>query len=329
MSWIINLVSLLCILLIGVQSLRRRHATQWLQSRLLPSEAIDEDSFCSRFPDPENVAVAVKTGATEATEKIPMQMLTTLRCAKSVMIFSDLEQTVAGYRVTDALGNIPKIATQGNSDFDFYWRLKDAEKYGQIETMLRDISDPHEPSYLAAWTLDKYKILQILERLYAAYPNKHWYFIMDADTYLVWPNFLSWLQQLPHPNANKSYFGAPANNTQFGQGMQFAHGGSGILMSQAAVHNFAVTNKGTIPDWHKLTQEVCCGDLILGAALQQNGVPLQPSWPTVNGEKPFTIPFGPTHWCQPVVTMHHVQPHEMNQLANFERSRSLAVIHFC
>jgi hypothetical protein len=34
------------------------------------------------------------------------------------------------------------------------------------------------------------------------------------------------------------------------------------------------------------------------------------------------MPFGPTHWCQPVVTMHHVEPHEMNQLANFELGRN-------
>ena len=41
--------------------------------------------------------VAVKTGATEALEKIPALMQTSLRCAKTVLFFSDLEQDIGSY----------------------------------------------------------------------------------------------------------------------------------------------------------------------------------------------------------------------------------------
>ncbi|KAF2854235.1 glycosyltransferase family 31 protein [Plenodomus tracheiphilus IPT5] len=44
--------------------------------------------------------------------------------------------------------------------------------------------------------------------------------------------------------------------------------------------------------------------------------------PTHTWEKPATLPFGPRHCCQPIVTMHHMQPNEMNQLANFELARN-------
>jgi hypothetical protein len=104
--------------------------------------------------------------------------------------------------------------------------------------------------------------------------------------------------------------------------VKFAHGGSGILLSQATMYDLAVTNKGVASSWDNPMHEECCGDLVIGTVLKQRGILLKPSWPTVNGEKPTTLPFGPTHWCQPVVTMHHADPHEMNQLVNFELSRN-------
>ncbi|KAH9859977.1 hypothetical protein IAQ61_011761 [Plenodomus lingam] len=296
---------------------------RWLQGSLasLPlssSPTHEEDEYCQRFPDPGNIAIAVKTGATEAAEKIPMLMRTPLRCAHNVVIYSDLEQEIAGYKLHDSLADIPESAMEGNSDFDFYKKLKEVQKYGQIESMLKQMKNPRSSKELAAWTLDKYKQLHILEKLYAAHPHKDWYLMVDADTYLVWPNLLTWLAQLAPASSTKLYFGSPA----YVGDIPFAHGGSGILISHATMYDFAVTHKGLAGRWDRAMQEHCCGDFVIGAVLRSNGIPLTPAWPTINGEKPSTLPFGPTHWCQPVVTMHHVQPNELNQLANFEQARN-------
>lgn len=48
-------------------------------------------------------------------------------------------------------------------------------------------------------------------------------------------------------------------------------------------------------------------------------------WPTINGEKPATLPFGPSHWCHPIVTMHHMNAEEINAFYHFERRRHLAL----
>jgi hypothetical protein len=247
-----------------------------------------------------------------------MLMRTTLRCAQNVMIFSDLEQNIAGHHLHDALADIPKSAMEGNTDFDFYWKLKEAKKYGQIAKMLKDAHDPRVTRDLASWTLDKYKQLHILEKLYAAHPNKDWYLMMDADTYIVWPNLLTWLDLLPNPVSTQLYLGSVAKVGD----VDFAHGGSGVLLSQATMYDFAVSNKGVASRWDKPMHDECCGDYVIGAVLKKRGILLKNSWPTINGEKPITLPFGPTHWCQPVVTMHHAGPHEMNQLANFELARN-------
>lgn len=46
-----------------------------------------------------------------------------------------------------------------------------------------------------------------------------------------------------------------------------------------------------------------------------------PQWPTINGEKPFTLPYGPTHWCHPIVTMHHMNAEEISTFWEYEHKR--------
>jgi hypothetical protein len=56
--------------------------------------------------------------------------------------------------------------------------------------------DPRLPDYLAAWTLDKYKKLHIVEKACAMKPDLDWYLHIDADTYVIWPSLVEWLEQL-------------------------------------------------------------------------------------------------------------------------------------
>merc|ERR1712000_1579 len=48
---------------------------------------------------------------------------------------------------------------------------------------------------------------------------------------------------------------------------------------------------------------------------------LKNSWPTINGETQSTIPFAEDHWCQPLVTLHHISSPEAEQLGSFESKR--------
>ncbi len=45
---------------------------------------------CANFPDTEGMLLVMKTGATEAFERIPTHILTTLRCLPDFLIFSDM-----------------------------------------------------------------------------------------------------------------------------------------------------------------------------------------------------------------------------------------------
>jgi hypothetical protein len=147
-------------------------------------------------------------------------------------------------------------------------------------------------------------------------PGMDWYVLIDADTYIYWPNMLDWLQILTP--SKKSYLGAAVSLN----GIPFTHGGTGIILSRAGMYELVAMGKGTANVWDNKTFDKCCRDLVLGMALKEHGVNLQDVWPLMSGETPFTMPFGPgtpEYWWGPALTMHHLTPAEMIEFARFEK----------
>ncbi|EHK99627.1 hypothetical protein M7I_4501 [Glarea lozoyensis 74030] len=184
-------------------------------------------------------------------------MQTRLRCLENVFFFSDLEQDIDSHHLYDALDTISEAFLNENQDFTFYRQQKTLWQRTQNITSLRGTKNPESPNVLAAWTLDKYKFIHIVEKTWALKPDLDWYLFLDADTYVVWPNMIHWLSTLD-PN-RKSYFGSEVSIND----IAFAHGGSGIILSKALVYEIAVTRKGVAAQWDGRTKERCCGDLVL------------------------------------------------------------------
>lgn len=66
-----------------------------------------DDPLCAQMPGRDSsIALIVKTGATESFGKIPTQLQTILRCVPDLLIFSDMEQTIAGVHVRDSLETV-------------------------------------------------------------------------------------------------------------------------------------------------------------------------------------------------------------------------------
>jgi hypothetical protein len=109
------LVLCVFVLIVLIQNHAGRSNEPWSPSESYahtPQTAQSRNSRCDAFPNPGDIAIAVKTGATEAIERIPILMLTTLQCAENVLLFSDLEQNIAGYHLQDALANVPPSAME-------------------------------------------------------------------------------------------------------------------------------------------------------------------------------------------------------------------------
>jgi hypothetical protein len=170
------------------------------------------------------------------------------------------------------------------------------------------------------WDLDKYKFLNMIVRTWEMRPNRKWYVFAEGDTYIVWSNLVQWLREKADPQENL-YVGSVA----FIANLPFAHGGSGYVMSGVLVKKLIeeIPNLGSKYD--ELAPKTCCGDGLLSQAIDDVGVSVKQAHPMFNGEKPNTLPFGPTHWCQPLFTMHHMNSEEISSVWQYEQTRTKTV----
>lgn len=217
----------------------------------------NDDPSCQGFPDTSNILLVMKTGASEAYSKIPTQLLTNLRCLNDFLIFSDMEQEVAGFMIQDSLDTVLPEAMSGNKDFDLYNRQKTCSV--DQETCNKNSG---ADTASQGWALDKYKNIHMAEKTYAQRPDYDWYIFVDADTYVLWGTLVEWLKQL-NPE-DKLYVGSVA----LLGGFPFAHGGSGYLVSRGMMRDFLEGKEGVANKWDVAVKSTCCGDYMFSYALK-------------------------------------------------------------
>ncbi|KAG8160476.1 hypothetical protein KVR01_010012 [Diaporthe batatas] len=270
----------------------------------------DHDPICDGFPDTSGILLVMKTGASEAFEKLPTHLITILRCLPDFLLFSDLDQNIAGYHVHDSLETVLNTAKDDNHEFDLYRQQKDCVIDQEM------CAKNFDGLQGAGWNLDKYKNIHIAEKSHRLRPGYDWYFFVDADTYVSWPNMVQILRKLD-PKV-PWYLGSP---TMIG-GHLFGHGGSGYAVSSAAMIEFAGQHPGIANKYDERVKDVCCGDYMFATSLKETiGLELKSLWPMTNGDKPSMFPYGDGHWCQAVGTMHHMSSEEVSQFWAFERKR--------
>lgn len=219
---------------------------------------VNRDPVCDGFPDTSGILLVMKTGATEAYDRLPVQIMTVLKCLPDFLLFSDLDQQIGGYHVRDSLETVLYEAKEGNSDFDLYRAQK------ECAVNQDDCSKIMEGADSAGWNLDKYKNIHMAEKAYRLRPDYDWYIFVDADTYVSWPNMVYALKKLDP--AKERYLGVP---TLIGTGL-FAHGGSGYVVSRGAMKEFVGKHPGIANKWDMEMQHNCCGDFVFARALQES-----------------------------------------------------------
>ncbi len=223
-----------------------------------------QDPACENFPDTTGILLVMKTGASESFYKVPTQMMTVLKCLHEYLVFSDMEQMIAGRKAYNSLANALPEDIADNPDFDLY-RLQQSCDVTQWEC--------HQLSENAGgkgWNLDKYKNIHIAEDTYKMRPGYKWYVFVDADTYVVWPNVVHMLSKLD--STDKHYIGSYA----LLDNRPFAHGGAGYAVSQGAMHELLAKHPGVANEYYNRTLPECCGDLMFALALKEKaGIPLE------------------------------------------------------
>ncbi|KAI1850758.1 hypothetical protein JX266_004040 [Neoarthrinium moseri] len=267
---------------------------------------------CANFPDTDGVLLVMKTGATEAFDKVPTHLLTSLQCLPDFLIFSDMEQQIGKYHIYDVLAGVEEKAKAHNDDFDLYRDQKDCPV--SQKTCLDAREEGHR-----AWNLDKYKFLPMMEQTWRMRPGRDWYIFAEADTYVFWANVVYWLRTQSGLNPKERVY---LGSRSFIGGTPFAHGGSGYILSGTLLRHLIDHHPGIVQQYNIKGAHECCGDLMLAQALEEyENVKIRQAWPMFNGEKPSTLPYGPGHWCEPILTMHHMNAEEISNVWQFEQTR--------
>jgi hypothetical protein len=278
-----------------------------------------EENGCPPLPGIEDVQVILKTGITEALEKVPVHFQTTLRCIPNYVLFSDFEEEINGTHVHDVLRSVNETIKRTNPDFDLYNRIHEHGRSGLSPADLSRVPNtafgmPDNPG----WKLDKWKFLPMINETLRVRDDAKWYVFMEADTYYIWSNLLQWLAKL---DPNKPYY--LGNPTQIGP-IIFAHGGSGFILSREAMHRASELRAQDIDGWDRYTEEQWAGDCVLGKLLHDAGAPLVWSWPLLQSNTPaefdhFSEGYSKKPWCYPPVAYHHVTAEDIQELAKFDQ----------
>jgi len=265
-----------------------------------------EDHICSHIPRASELLLVVWSPAADLYAQLPFQSLTTLRCVDSI-VFSTVSQTLGGHTIHNALENITESTQESVKDFELYRKLQIAQR-AHID--LSELTEDTEHN------LDRWGIIPSLLAAYRMYPHKKWFVFMESDTYISIPNLLPWLSRLD--STKPIYAGA---QVMIGE-VEFAHSGSGILLSAPAIKALSDldNSNGFSKDWEAVVVENCCGDKVLADLLKEAGIYLTPSFPLIQGETPFSLDWSARHWCKAVVSWHRMTPQMLDTLFTFERN---------
>ncbi|KAK7534205.1 uncharacterized protein J3D65DRAFT_476699 [Phyllosticta citribraziliensis] len=263
---------------------------------------------CRALPGAKDVLVVLKTGATEASEKLPVHFNTTFSCTPHYVLFSDLEQDIQGHVVHDVLNETDPSLREEHNDFELYRQLRKWSEDG-FPDFEKDW-DTHK----SAWNLDKYKFLPLMKKALQTRPSAKWFVFIEADTYLVWSNLLSFLQQFDHHKP--LYIGGQS----YIRGTWFAHGGTGFVVSNKAMNMIVAEYTSKTERYNQLTKMEWAGDFVLAKAFKNIDIPLTKSWPRLQGETPYTLDYTEHHFCYPVVSYHHMPPEWIEKMWDYEQA---------
>jgi hypothetical protein len=255
----------------------------------------------------DDIAVALKTGKDVLLARVPIQLVTFLK-VNSMVVIGDDDGTIGQYEMINVC---PKLQKQKRSTEKLHENIT---SIGWIQyDRLNSDACKNIPGYVY---------------LYNQYPNKKWYVMVDDDTFIFWNNLLDFVQDYDY--LKPWYFGLSTNFVgcdgiyKYGQGPLFAHGGSGIVLSQKAVEMLVLKSNECITKY-----DTCwAGDVRLALCLRDIGI-------HVDGRGEFhkdppNDEFEYQDPCIKPISFHHLLPHQIQTLYDIKGNATMASLapHF-
>ncbi|KAJ3388732.1 hypothetical protein HDU92_001367 [Lobulomyces angularis] len=293
-----------------------------LSTEIKPIKTKDE-SFSS-------FAVALKTGRETAADRVPIQLLTFLKKMKNVILIGESPVNVGNVIVEDVYTDLYKkeqdfklldLVKNNNTKAT----TKNTRKHLAITPMTSKLKDNSGNNKIipdnnsAGWKADAHKNLPGFKLLYKNFPDAEWYFMIDDDTYIFFDNIYEQLSQL---NPDDLHYIGNANNfvgcdkvVKMGDGIPFAHGGSGIVVSRGALKKMLTVVDSCISSY----KDCWAGDVRTALCMRDAGILLEMRLPGFNSDPPNIIDgHWPTNPCLTPLSYHHLLNWQIQSLFDVE-----------
>ncbi|KUJ21701.1 uncharacterized protein LY89DRAFT_380729 [Mollisia scopiformis] len=268
------------------------------------------DVLCNITSD--DIGLIIKTGyATKSRLESKLRVIDGRWKNENVAIASDygsygeMRMNDQAVQVHDVLaGLIEEVEDQSPVRVRLYKKFKKAIKYQS--------SMPQEDILKSGWELDIMKHIPALELGLEQLPDKKWYLMIDDDTYIHIPSIISILSTLSPSKLH--YLGKALGSYT----LRFAHGGSGVVFSHAALAHIFQPKHVPLLDQLKLkslTSEVELGDKLIGELAMGTGIYLNEEYSThFNGESPWRSKVTKESVCSEVVGFHGLEVEQMGKV---------------
>ncbi|GAW14573.1 hypothetical protein ANO14919_039760 [Xylariales sp. No.14919] len=273
---------------------------------------------CPQSPLMKDVFLVIRTGATEAQEKLPVHFKTILTCVPDFIIYSDMDEIVDGHKVHDVLAEVNATIKKTVPEFELYNHLRTRGRDGlDYQTMFG--SGPSGALDNPGWKLDKWKFLPMVTKALYERPKAKWFVFVEPDTYVMWANLLEYLGRF---EPSKPWY---IGKHMYASGVLFAHGGSGFALSRPALEKVSKHWKENKSEIEQATLKGWAGDMILGKALSDVGVSMFWAYPHMQGDSLTALDWSVEKlerqaWCYAATTFHHMSAEEIATLWQFEQT---------
>ena len=221
----------------------------------------------------KDLLVVVNTQAADLYQNLPSRLVTNLRCAP-LELYSTVSHKIGSLVVHDALSEIAQETREKHKEFSLYSKLKGARRSMLDFAQLREDGEHN---------LEKWTVVPALVAAYRAHPDRKWFVLIRHDTYLSLPNLLAWLGQLDA--SVPLYAGTRVRRDE----VDYASSADGIVLSNAAAAALSTLYAERRELWERTAPQLCCGDMVLGAAMRAAKVTMVAAQPHMQGESPMTL----------------------------------------
>ena len=151
-------------------------------------------------------------------------------------------------------------------------------------------------------------------------PHKNWYILLDDDTFVLNASLKVILGHLdpsiPH------YIGNAVGDYK----ARFAHGGSAVVFSRAAMDRIFIQNTETISRAHLESLDARWGDKLIATTAMKSGIYLEEMYNRYfNGEGPQVTRIRGDRFCVPIISFHKLSPSQMLDVGRLFKNAGRAV----